>query len=365
MKKTIITALLAMAGIMPAAAQTEFRHITFDEAKTAAKAEGKLIFVDFYTQWCGPCKRMAATVFPKKEIGDYLNKSFVCLKLDAEAEGAELANKVEIKAYPTFMVFDTDGNTLGSFAGMKDGEEFIAAVEMCKNPELSPERVKQRYDSGERTPELVRAYVINLVDNSRDYMAATTEADKIINDYFGTLTDEQRLSPKYHFLYDTYVMSYNTPRMQFAINNRKRFDASKAEDIAKIIKAQHDREATRYFTNNAITDDATRQQYESFKKCAKELGYAPEYETKYRFIEARASMDTDAYVDFCEKNYNSLSEDERGYLIIQLSSVFTPSTPEQTKKVSGFARKHIGELSAHNLYWAAQAIYQLESPNKH
>ena len=140
-----------MAGIMPAAAQTEFRHITFDEAKTAAKAEGKLIFVDFYTQWCGPCKRMAANVFPKKEIGDYLNPNFVCLKLDAEAEGAALAKTVEVKAYPTLMVFDADGNKLGSFAGMKDGQDFITAVEMCKNPELSPERVTARYEAGERT----------------------------------------------------------------------------------------------------------------------------------------------------------------------------------------------------------------------
>jgi len=79
MKKIILATLLA--ATLPAAAQTDFRHITFDQAKEAAKTEGKLIFVDFYTQWCGPCKRMAATVFPKKEIGDYLNAGFVNLKL--------------------------------------------------------------------------------------------------------------------------------------------------------------------------------------------------------------------------------------------------------------------------------------------
>lgn len=150
MKKIILATLLA--ATLPAAAQTDFRHITFDQAKEAAKTEGKLIFVDFYTQWCGPCKRMATTVFPKKEIGDYLNAGFVNLKLDAEAEGADLAKTVGIKAYPTLMVFDADGNPLGSFAGMKDGQEFITAVEMCKNPDLTPERIKQRYAAGERTP---------------------------------------------------------------------------------------------------------------------------------------------------------------------------------------------------------------------
>lgn len=365
MKKTVIAALIALAGVMPAAAQTEFRHITFDEAKTAAKAEGKLIFVDFYTKWCGPCKRMAANVFPKKEIGHYLNPNFVCLKLDAEAEGAELAKSVEVKAYPTLMVFDADGNSLGSFAGMKDGQEFITAVEMCKNPDLSPERVKARYEGGERNAEVVRAYAMNIVDNARDYMSAYQQAGNVIDDYFANLTDAQRLKPENLFVFDSYTIAYNAPRVQFLIANRNRFDASRTADIAEILKTHHTREAARYFTGNTIVDDATRRQYETFKKNVGELGYKPDFETKLNFIEARASMDTDAYLKYCEENYDRLSENERGQLMTQLGNVFTPSTEEQVKKVCAFARKRIGELPANDMIWVAQAIYELETPKKH
>lgn len=49
------------------------------------------MFVDFYTDWCGPCKVMARDVFPQKQVGDFFNAKFVCLKLNAEKEGRELA----------------------------------------------------------------------------------------------------------------------------------------------------------------------------------------------------------------------------------------------------------------------------------
>ena len=362
MKKAIISALIAMAGIMPAAAQTEFRHITFDEAKTAAKAEGKLIFVDFYTQWCGPCKRMAANVFPKKEIGDYLNPNFVCLKLDAEAEGAALAKTVEVKAYPTLMVFDADGNKLGSFAGMKDGQDFITAVEMCKNPELSPERVTARYEAGERTPEVVRAYAISIVDNARDYMSAFYQAGKIIDDYLESLNEQQRLKPENHFMFDSYTTGYNTPRVQFMIANRDRFDASKSNDIAEQIKRQMTFEATRYFTTNSITDEASRQEYDKFKQTAGLMGLSSKFANMFRFAEAHASMDVEAYVDFCDKNFATLGSEEQGALLSQLSKSFAPSTPEQVKKVSGFARKQLPNLTTDQLLMTAYSIHDLEAP---
>ena len=88
MKK--LTILLAMAMLsLSAMAQTNFRHITFAEAQKAARQEKKLIFVDFYTSWCGPCKHMANTVFPQKAVGDFMNDKFVCVKYDAEKEEAD------------------------------------------------------------------------------------------------------------------------------------------------------------------------------------------------------------------------------------------------------------------------------------
>lgn len=69
---------------MTAFAQTNFRNITVDEAIELSKKENKLIFIDFYTDWCGPCKMMAKNVFPQKHVGDYFNANFICLKLNAE-----------------------------------------------------------------------------------------------------------------------------------------------------------------------------------------------------------------------------------------------------------------------------------------
>ena len=66
MKKIFLLALLVLSLSFRADAQTEFRHISFDEAKTAAKAEGKFIFIDFFTTWCGPCKAAIAENEPLK-----------------------------------------------------------------------------------------------------------------------------------------------------------------------------------------------------------------------------------------------------------------------------------------------------------
>jgi len=78
-----------------------------------ARNEGKLVFVDIYTDWCAPCKMMDKDVFTHKEIGEYLNENFVSLKINAEqGNGPNIASLYQVHSYPTLLFLDVDGRVL-------------------------------------------------------------------------------------------------------------------------------------------------------------------------------------------------------------------------------------------------------------
>lgn len=361
MKRLILAALAALALIPCLQAQTDFRHISYDEARQAAQAEGKLLFIDFYTEWCGPCKRMASQVFPTKEVGDYMNAKFVAIKIDAEkGEGPALAKKYGVKAYPTFVVCDAAGNALGDFAGYKEGQEFISRIESCCNPELKPERVVELYESGDRRPEIVNAYAVNILENSRDYLAGLAKAVKIVDEYWATLTDQQRLDPANMFVFETFTYEYDSDRRRFLVENRSKFAPAKAEAVSNTIGRLYDGEAMRYLNGNHITDEASRKAFDEFRSTSRELGLDKGYNDIFTFAEKHAGMSCLEYVDFVDKNFDTLTPEHQGMLMSSLKAAFAPSTPEETKAVSDFARRRIGSLPTDQLMWTAYAIMDLE-----
>lgn len=104
-----------------------FHKGTWAEAVAKAKKENKMIFVDAYAKWCGPCKWMAANVFTMPAVGNYYNSNFVNVKMDMEVgEGRSLARAWGIRAYPTLIYFDPNGKEKKRHVGMKrTGEDLI------------------------------------------------------------------------------------------------------------------------------------------------------------------------------------------------------------------------------------------------
>lgn len=108
---------------------------TWMKAVKKAKTENKLIFMDAYTTWCGPCKMLEKRVFPSKELGDFYNKNFVSIRVDMEnGEGPALANIYTVNAYPTMFFIDpNNGKEITRIVGYHEVEDLLKAAEKVVN----------------------------------------------------------------------------------------------------------------------------------------------------------------------------------------------------------------------------------------
>ena len=88
-----------------------FFNGTWKEVLQKAKAENKIIFLDIYATWCGPCKKLKNKTFSNSKVGAYFNEHFINVSIDGEiGEGITLAEKYKLTAYPTLFFIDGDAN---------------------------------------------------------------------------------------------------------------------------------------------------------------------------------------------------------------------------------------------------------------
>lgn len=83
---------------------------SWKDALAEAKRQNKPIFLDIYTSWCPPCKRMAKEAFPNPKVGLKFNVHFINYQLDAEiGEGIQLAKQYAVASYPTALYIAPNG----------------------------------------------------------------------------------------------------------------------------------------------------------------------------------------------------------------------------------------------------------------
>ena len=112
----------------------QFHEGTWEQALQMAKEQDKLIFLDAYASWCGPCKLLKRNVFSKESVGTYFNVNFINVAIDMEKGiGPKLANQYGVTAYPTLFFINGDGKVIQKAVGYHNEDQLIGLAKRVPN----------------------------------------------------------------------------------------------------------------------------------------------------------------------------------------------------------------------------------------
>jgi thiol:disulfide interchange protein len=92
-------------------------------ALAKAKEQGKKVLIDFYTEWCGFCKKMDEEVYPDAGVASLISEKLIAVKVDAEQD-RQLAQKYSVQGYPTTVIVDAEGAEIGRIVGFRPAGQF-------------------------------------------------------------------------------------------------------------------------------------------------------------------------------------------------------------------------------------------------
>ncbi len=150
MKKALLILSLSLISLVSSA--QEIKWMTMDEALEAQKKEAKPIFMDVYTDWCGPCKMLDKNTFNDPAVVEFISKNYYAVKFNAEGKeiinhkgikytnpGYDEAKKgrnsmhdftkfLKVRGYPTMLIFDESGAVSRDLVGYRTAEQLLSEL---------------------------------------------------------------------------------------------------------------------------------------------------------------------------------------------------------------------------------------------
>ncbi len=310
-----------------------FQELTYEQALEKAKQQRKRLFIDCYTSWCGPCQYMANKVFTQENVGDFFNKNFICVKYDMEkGEGPELGKKFGVRAYPTFVIVNPDGSIRHKLVGGGEGEEFIKRVEESFDDEKALGTSITKYNEGNRDKAFLASYaqtLLNLYDPA---------AKDVANELFVTLSDEEKVSPDYWFIFDRKELSpKGSDAEKFLLANRAKFNATTGKEVVDTrLSKDLQRELMEILATKGQAIKATR--FDEITKEVKSLKLSNEKSLLGLVAIGRAvkNGNVDRFLATCEKEMPKVKADKRllNYYLSQLTTRGTDAQKARWKKIA-------------------------------
>jgi len=222
--KRLLLSLLFLAMITEVSAQEKginFFHGSWEEAIEKAKSEKKLIFIDFYTKWCGPCRSMADEVFVLKQIGDFYNQNFINIKIDAETTaGAPVAKAYKVSVYPTFAFVDPQSQELVHYStGRQEEEIFLLTGQSALKKEKSSSYLEKLATEGSKDLSFMYEFAVyNASKWNREL------ADKYIAMYIQE-SGYNLLNPGLWWYFNTFVKDRKNTLASEFLNNIEKYSS--------------------------------------------------------------------------------------------------------------------------------------------
>ncbi len=133
--KTIaLTLALCLIFTVSGWAASSINWTSLKAAQDSAKNGDKMLYLHFYTDWCGYCKKMNKETFKNPKIIDYLNKNFLVVKVNPEKDktAKTLGQKYGVRGFPAHGFSEDGVKPLTSIPGYMPPQRFLKLLEFVK-----------------------------------------------------------------------------------------------------------------------------------------------------------------------------------------------------------------------------------------
>jgi len=198
-------------------ANVQFMDGAWSDILAKAEKEDKLIFLDAYTDWCVPCKKMDKEVFTEEAVSDMFNEQFVNVKINMEkGEGVELAKRYNILAYPSLMFIAADGSMVHRVAGYQNVKQIIDQANTALDPNKRLSGMQAKFDQGERDPAFLQTLT------KLKFKAVDGGHHEVAEAFMEVMGEDMQKSKNMNFIFK-HVTDTDSKLFDFVLDNRDRF----------------------------------------------------------------------------------------------------------------------------------------------
>ncbi len=132
MRLPILMLALVFALLIPAPgcekrgkAGPAFHAISYPEAIAKANREKKVVFIEFFADWCGPCRQLERTTLAEGRVREFLATRTVAIRVNID-HNPELAQRFRVSSIPCMVFVDGQGNEIDRIQGLVSAGPFLS-----------------------------------------------------------------------------------------------------------------------------------------------------------------------------------------------------------------------------------------------